>query len=463
MRSVGAIFLLTLRSLMRSRFLLCVTILALAVVAGLPAMVQDDGTVSGRVQVLVRYTLAAVVFLLSVGTLGVAPGLVAGELETKRLQQVLVKPVRFGQIWLGKWLALIAVNAAVLAASVLLAGGLMRWNLRDSRLAPDQRAELDRTVLTSRAVIEPEAEPIPEADLQVRIAAMLHSGELTADTPDQMARRLAARRIRIERDTVQPGGTRTWRFPAAASSRPDLPLMVRVRFITSEYNEQREVEGEWTVGGRGLAPAYRGSPRLRGLLPQEWAVAPAMPLPAGPLDITYRNTGQSPAVTVLFHPDQDVRLLAPADSFGMNLFRAYWLILFKLALLAAVGVTMGALFSTPVAVLAAFFALVLFGFSGYIGWVAETGVFYIPHDQEEVAPGPPGFAIRVLDPALKSAYRGLNRILAPMRQLDPMERVAAGEAIPWPDVGRGLWTLAGLGGGLMAALAIGVFARRETG
>jgi hypothetical protein len=128
-----------------------------------------------------------------------------------------------------------------------------------------------------------------------------------------------------------------------------------------------------------------------------------------------------------------------------------------------VGVTMGSLFYTPVAVLTGFFALVLFGFSGYIGWVAETGVFFIPHDRDPREKAAPGLVVRMLDPALKNAYRGINHVLAPLRELEPMERVVGGEMIPWVEVGRGLFAMVGVGGGLMAALAVGVFRRRETG
>jgi hypothetical protein len=467
MRITGAIFFLTLRTLMRSRFLLCVSLLALGVVVLLPLTIQDDGTVRGHVQVLVRYTLGVVTFLLSAGTLGTAPGLVAGELESRRLQQVLVKPVRFGQVWLGKWLALVAVNAVLLGGSVLLAHGLMRWTLRESRLTADQMAELKGTVNAARAVLAPIEKPISEDEISAKADALVRSGTLNADDSEGATRRAALQRIRSDRNRVRPDGERRWVFPAIHPVPSDLPCILRVQFLASVNEEGRKLEGEWTVGEQGRVPAFRTRAWLKAYLPQD-LVVPPFPSPlSGPIEVTFRNADKATPATVLFHTERGARLLVPAGSYGMNLFRAYWLILFKLALLAAVGVTMGSLFYTPVAVLTGFFTLVLFAFSGYIGWVAETGVFYVPHDHGEDGDAhekkAPGLVVRMLDPALKSAYRGINHVLAPLRELESMERVVGGEMVSWVEVGRGLFAMVGVGGGLMAALAIGVFRRRETG
>ncbi len=467
MRSVGAIFVLTLRALLRSRFLLSVVSLAAFVVVVLPLTLQDDGTASGRAQVLIRYTLGAVTFLLSVGTLGAAPGLVAGELESRRLQQALVKPVRFGQVWLGKWLALAAVNAAALAGAVLLADGLMRWTMRESRLGPGQADELNRKVRVARTVLAPVETRFTQDELDARAGEMRRRGEFDVSESAERGRLLAARKILNERSAVPPGGTGRWTFNLPRGLKPGVPLTLRVRFLSSAGMERPETEGEWTVGEKGRAPVFRASARLRASVPQEVIVPPLAATPPGPLEVCFYNGEKGVPATVLFHPLEGVQLLVPAGSYGPNLLRAFLLILFKLVLLAAVGVTMGALLSSPVAALTSFFALVVFGFSGYIGWVAERGVFYEPHqhgpdcrhEEEKSA----GFAVRALDAGLKAAYRGVNRILAPVRELEPMSRVAEGERVPWSDVGRGLFSLVGVGCGFWAALAMALFGRRETG
>lgn len=466
MRTIGAIFTLTLRSLMRSRFLFSIVLLSLAVVILLPRMVQDDGTVAGHAQVLLQYTLGVVTFLLSVGTLGVAPGLVAGELETRRLQQLLVKPVRFGQIWTGKWLALGAVNAVVLGGSILLADGLLRYSQRESRLTPEQAAELVRKVRVSRVALSPRETPPDPAELKARQAEYIAKGVMAAGMPEGAARLKVLQRIRFERNRVPPGGEKSWLFDVGAAGCGKVPATLLVQFLTSGSYTPGDMEGEWTAGFRGAEPFFRSSPRLRPMLPQE-IVIPAFPPSAEPLEVTFRNGGTEKSATIVFHVEHGVRLLVPSGSYGMNLFRAYILMLLKLVLLAAVGVTMGSLFSPPVAVLTSFFALAVIGFSGYIGWVAETGVFYVPHEHAGAAHADEheehALIVRLLDPPLKASYRVLNRVLAPLRELDPLERVAGGEQIPSADVARGVAAMGVIGSGLLALIAVGVFGRRETG
>lgn len=462
MRRVGAIFLLTLRCLVRSRFLAALAGVVFLFVAALPWTLRDDGTLAGLVQVRLRYTLGAVGFLLAAGTLAAAPGLVAGELESRRLQQVLVKPVRFGEIWLGKWLALAVVQAVLLGAAVLLADGLLRAGLRARGLTAEQ-AEIWRTrVRTARAVVPPAEPAFPAAALEARAALLRRTGEADESVSPGRVRRLAARRLAAERNSVPPGGVRRWTFPLPAGRDPGLPLALRVRLLTSGGPTRPDVAGEWRIGFPGDDDGPRVESRLRAVTPQEVAL-PAMAAPgATTLEVAYHNRESD--VSVLFHPQAGIRLLAPAGGFGSNLFRAYLLMVFKLLLLAAVGVTLGSLLSTPVAVLTAFFALVLLGFSGYIGWVAETGLLVEPHHHGP-APDPAAspFPVRAAEAAVKTLYGGLERLLGPIRELDPMERVAAGERIGGGDVARGLLVLVGAGCGFWALLALLVFGRRETG
>jgi len=463
MRRVGAIFLLTLRCLVRSRFLAALAGAVFLCVAVLPWTLRDDGTLAGFVQVRLRYTLGVAGFLLAAGTLAAAPGLVAGELESRRLQQVLVKPVRFGEIWLGKWLALAVVQAVLLGAAVLLADGLLRASLRARGLTAEQ-AEIWRTrVRTARAVIPPAEPAFPAAALEARAALLRRTGEVDESVSPGRVRRLAARRLAAERSSVPPGGVRRWTFPLPAGRDPGLPLALRVRLLTSGGPTRPDVAGEWGIGLPGDEVGHRVETRLRAVTPQEVAL-PALAAPgATTLEVAYHNRESD--ISVLFHPQEGIRLLAPAGGFGSNLFRAYLLMVFKLLLLAAVGVTLGSLLSTPVAVLTAFFALALLGFSGYIGWVAETGLLVEPHhhgpppDPAAVAP----FPVRAAEAAVKTLYGGLDLLLGPIRELDPMERVAAGERIGGGDVARGLLVLVGAGCGSWALLALLLFGRRETG
>ena len=107
-------------------------VLLVAAVVGLPLMLKDDGTAKGLTQILLTYTLTAVATLLGFATLWLSCGTLAKDVEECQMQMVSVKPIARWQIWLGKWLGILSLNAVLLALSGAAIYGLLQW--RASRL-----------------------------------------------------------------------------------------------------------------------------------------------------------------------------------------------------------------------------------------------------------------------------------------------------------------------------------------
>src|ERR1051326_3852993 len=153
MRRVVAIAWLTWKAAVRFRLFLVVLVLLLAAVVALPLLIKDDGTAQGFTQILMTYTLSAVSALLGLSTLWVSCGTLARDIEECQIQVVAVKPIGRWQIWLGKWLGILSLNAVLL----LMAGGsiygLVLW--RASRLAPDEQKVLRTQVLVARGSVKP--------------------------------------------------------------------------------------------------------------------------------------------------------------------------------------------------------------------------------------------------------------------------------------------------------------------
>ena len=108
---------MAIRSAIRSRVvgvLLCLLLLA---IIGLPLTVKGDGTLTGEVQVLLTYTLGAVTMILSIATLWAGCAAVSTEVEEKQIHLILTKPVNRFEVWLGKWLGLVTLNAVLLLVS----------------------------------------------------------------------------------------------------------------------------------------------------------------------------------------------------------------------------------------------------------------------------------------------------------------------------------------------------------
>src|SRR5207237_9120436 len=114
MQRLLAIATLTWKAAFRFRLFWVLTVLLLGSVVVLPLLLKDDGTARGFTQILLTYTLSIITTLLGFSTLWLACGTLARDIEEAQMQMVAVKPIARWQIWLGKWLGLVGLNAALL-------------------------------------------------------------------------------------------------------------------------------------------------------------------------------------------------------------------------------------------------------------------------------------------------------------------------------------------------------------
>ena len=112
MQRLLAIAWLTWKAALRFRLFLVIAVLLLAAVVGLPLLIEDDGTARGFTQILLTYTLSVITALLGLSTLWLACGTLARDIEECQMQVVATKPIARWQIWLGKWLGIVSLNAA---------------------------------------------------------------------------------------------------------------------------------------------------------------------------------------------------------------------------------------------------------------------------------------------------------------------------------------------------------------
>src|SRR5712671_1017938 len=184
MQRILAITWLTWKAAFRFRLFLVIAVLLLAAVVGLPLLIQDDGTARGSTQILLTYTLTTITALLGLSTLWLACGTLARDIEECQMQVVATKPIARWQIWVGKWLGIMSLNAALLALSGGCVYGLLEW--RSNKLPAVEQQILREQVLVARgsarekdfsAEIDAEAKRV----LQERLKS---SPVTTADLPE---------------------------------------------------------------------------------------------------------------------------------------------------------------------------------------------------------------------------------------------------------------------------------------
>lgn len=414
---------LTLRAAIRSRvFALLVAIVALCI-AGLPFALKSDGTAPGQAQLFIHYALGLTVTLLSIAAMWSAAGAVSLEVTGRQMHALVTKPVHAAEIWLGKWLGLMAINLVMLVLAGGLMYGLLQWTTHRNFPAPEDQARLREEVLTANSLIAPE--------------------QAAAKSPSSEAKRVML--------AVPPGGTESWTFRAPKNIRPGEALFLQFRFATSLIARQQPVTGLWLITADDTANPHRA---LGSYTPQ---VRHTLKLPSAKpgqlLTVTYKNVEQAAPATVLFARDTGAQLLIRESGFEGNLLRALLLALAQLAFFTALGLTAGALFSFPVAVFTALAYLFIIGLSGLIG--NEPAI--IADDLS------PAWLAGALNAATAGIFQMANWITPPLAKFEPLNFLPTGAFIPWSLVGAA-WTILGLAyGGVLAALGAWLFSRREMG
>ncbi|NQT94052.1 MAG: hypothetical protein HQ559_14920 [Lentisphaerae bacterium] len=452
---------LTMRAAVRSRLVLSLVVLLVLVTLLLPGMIKGDGTLPGRIRVLLYYTLGFAAWILSLSTLWASAGAVSQEIEEKSIQLLAAKPVRTFQVWLGKWLGLLFLNAALLC----LAGAII-W-ISVYRLtstyqgAEEELQQVRNEILVSRTPVSAR-EPRIVGETRRRLMRLRERGNIPPQVPDEAALAVIHRQVLAEQSVVAPGKTRQWIFDIPKGLvRPDMngsaeqapPITLRYRLLSSG-RERLAVPGTWRIGTAEQPDIF--------VLETEDAPFGVHQLPVSspalldavrreiPLRARYTNRaepGHSPAA---FAPKDGIVLLFRSGEFAGNFIRAVIVLLFALAALAALGLTAGAIFSFPVATFVASACVVILAVSHFLVFTTEqdpAGTHnHNGNEQEEPS------RLLVLG---EKALGGLHQVAAPAMNFSPLSSLSDGRRISNGDVVRaalilliaypaGLWLAGGI-------------------
>lgn len=427
---------LTIRTAIRSRVFAVLSALVVLGCVGLPLMIKSDGTAAGEVRLFIHYTFGLAAALLAIAAAFSAAGAVALEVSGGQMHVLLTKPVHAGEVWLGKWLGLMTINLVMLALAGVLIYSLLRYSLRSAALPAEDRQHLREEVLSAHRGIAPELPAVQPGA----------SGE------------------RPRMFVIPPGGTQSWVFQLPPRSRPDPVLFLQFRFVTSRFERQMPVSGEWLFFTDDEASPIRVSgsytPHVNNTLSARSARGGKLPSlkPGQRLRVTYRNVDTAAPVTVLFATDTGLRLLLNEGSFESNFLRALLLVLARLAFCTALGLTCGALFSFPVAVFTALAFLLITSFSP----LAESGLLGGGGLMAEGGSAA-GFLAAVADTVLRGVIQLAHWITPPLARFEPLDFLPSGVFIPWLLVLHCWGVLVLAYGGVLAAGGIWLFSRREMG
>ncbi len=445
---------LTWKAALRFKLFLVIAVLLLGAVIGLPILIKDDGTARGFTQILLTYTLSAITALLGFSTLWLSCGTLARDIEECQMQVVATKPIARWQIWLGKWLGIISLNAVLLALSGLCVYGLLQW--RATKLPPEEQATLHNQVLVARGVAKPddvqaEIEDDAKKILQERLKA---SPVTQADLPE--VQKQIIEQVKAEYQLVPPAYSKVWeiKLGAKAKSLAGQPLQLRIKFNAAQKSPSGTYGAMWRVGDPPKTKLWRTEEpmSLAADTYHEFEVPPDLFDKDGTLTIAFGNFNET---ALLFPLDDGMEVLYRQGGFGLNFARGLAIIFCWMALLAAIGLASASFLSFPVAAFLSIAVLTMALSSGTLASVVSEGSI------DSSSAGTANPAVRVLDVVIVPVFKVALKIIDLARDFSPIDSLSSGRSITWSELGMAFTQIVLLLGGIFAAFGIFVFNRRE--
>lgn len=453
MNKVIAIAGIAIRAAVRSRLVVVLLCLLLLAVVGLPLTIKGDGTLAGRVQILLSYTLGAVTVILSIATLWAGCAAVSGEIQERQIELVVTKPVSRLQIWLGKWLGLLAMNAVLLAFSGATVYGLLRWTTRPSQLSVEEQETLREEILVARRPVRPDPVAVDEPARQL-LEERLAAGGLPEGTRREDLYKLIKQSLQVQANAVASGHKRPWTFRLPARRSVDRPLLLRFKFSTSLLGDQ-SVTGLWLVGPSNDPGRFE---QRHTNVPEGFHTIqiPASAIgDASVVVVEYANINPVP-LTVFFPPEDGLELLVHEGGLEANLARSLLVIFFQLAFLGAAGVTFGSLLSLPVAALVSGFVVLLLKIGSYLQSMAAQEFIFSSRSGPTAEPS-------FIDLCFRALFKAMSAIVKPLEVPNPFELLAVGRLVGWSWVGSTFLIQFLLYSGILALLGAWLFHHREIG
>ena len=454
MQRILAIAWLTWKAALRFKlFLVIATLLVLAVV-GLPLVIKDDGTAQGFTQIILTYTLSAITGLLGLSTLWLACGTLARDIEECQIQVVATKPVARWQIWLGKWLGIVTLNAVLLSLSGACIFSLLQW--RAGKLPAAEQQKLREEILVARGSAK---EASNEQDIDLETDRILQGRLKTSpvekvDVPE--VRRQIREGVKADYQLVPPSYKRDWVIDlgVARNYLHGKPLQLRVKFNSANKSASGTFYALWQVGVPEKTKFWRTDSPMS-LAPDtfhEFAIPPDLFDEKGLLTISFVNPNQT---ALLFPLDDGMEVLYPEGGFALNFARGLGIIFCWMALLTALGLAAASYLSFPVATFFALAMMLVFLSSGTLAESVESGSVAAGNEETGQAGHSPA------DLVLIPAFKGVLAIAGMANHFSPVDSLSTGRSITWGELGRAVTQIVFLLGGILALAGIILFNRRE--
>lgn len=433
-----------LRELLRRASSYMFLLLVVVSAAVIPHAASGESSLLMRLQLDVSYGMGLPIFLIGVAAVGLSAAALSREVETRRTQLLVTKPIASWQIVAGKFLGILLVVATLLFAVLCVFAVNVSLARRSSETEPWELKRAHAAFFTVR-----ESAPV------------LHShddGLRGGDGPEEEGRsgKRGEHPHRVSWLRAHPGESLA--LPFRVSPRPgDDNELLRViyRIYSSDPQGAPRLDVTWRVGppGEDAKPFVEEQEALHGT-PQELYLPVSVLSEGGELLLQLHNSMAADSRAVLLLNPERVEVLSIGGRFWPNVLRVFLLIFGQLLLLSSLCLLGSAVFAFPTVT---FMGLFLYTAALSSGFLQETFDLYTS-DSFQVRS-----TMEVVVKRMAALGSYMLSVLPDFSRLDPLGRLSGGRLLGVGELLHTLLWVVGVESLAAMGAAAWLFRRRELG
>jgi len=450
------------------KVVLVLLIFFVVLMLSMPFILKTEGSLKSQVQLVLLYSLVLAMVLLSLVAIFLSAASVCSEIEHKQVHITDTKPLPRWQFLLGKWLGVVILCTTALFAMSVAVFLFVMYLARPPDTSHMDRREVAKVakdydslfgeVLVGRKVVPAMLPPDLDAVVDKQMKEFQAKDQLPHGRTQLRSFREALRDAEMgSRLILATGDLYVWRFDGLQPrggplylrfyANADPRVGVAGRWLGMRRKETKDTEGklhsQFVPVGEVPPPPYGwqgGSQTI--VVPATWVE------PGGTLFLGFQNLDER---RISFAWKQNyTQVMQESASFLTNYYRTVLVLVCHIALLAALGIMAGSLFSFPVASLTVVFFFVV----GLIGpWFAS---FMEPPGMVELTP--------MQDFLLAAWQSTMGTVLAVMPHFgkyNPLGDLTDGRLVTWAFVASAGAVMLFIKGGAALLIGMYIYARRE--
>lgn len=409
--------------------------------------ITGDGTIKGKLQSFVTYSMALVSLLLSLLTVIAAAYNLADDIKQSRIYMVLTKPIRRHELLIGKLLGIILLDLILLVPLSAVIYGIIRYIPVHNNATREQMQELENEFFTARASIKP-----PETDVTAEVLQRYERLKQENQLPEGQNYKDIINYLtqlkKYEERAVGPGREITWQFDGIKRTDPNQNIFIRYKYDVSVNPPDLNIYSRWMAGDLRQLPVIPQGPGSIYVFDRKDMIRTfhELQIPAnavtsdGHLEVSFFNLPVNN--TVVIFPPGGLEILYKSESYTLNFIKAVTMVFLRLVFLACIGIFAASFLSFPVALL---LCMTIFFIASVSGFIVEY-FDYLGSEARTIY-------TFIIDP--------LIRMIPRFDVYNPSSYLVPARLISWPLLGKIIATLIFLQSFIVLLLSLLIFRFRE--